>query len=161
MPFPPVTALFDGSRPVVLFGAARLGRQLLAKLRALGIHVAAFGDNDPAKWGSEIAGVPILSKPDIATRHPNAAIVIASLLFEYEMARELSSFPFVYPFGYLNLARPDVFDHEVMTGLLELSRGFLERMRRARVERAHVLRVGTPLRHEVRGRHRALGEVSG
>lgn len=50
---------------LVLFGAGALGRKTLAGLRKLGVEPLAFSDNNPALWGKEIDGIPVL-QPDAA-----------------------------------------------------------------------------------------------
>lgn len=56
-------ALADGD-PFVLFGAGSLGRQILARLRQIGVEPAAFADNNPALWGREVDGLHVLSAMD-------------------------------------------------------------------------------------------------
>jgi len=51
----------------VLFGAGAAGRYALKYLRERGDHVIAFADNDPAKHGMAIEGVPVRS-PQSAKR---------------------------------------------------------------------------------------------
>ncbi len=48
-------------RPFVLFGASQLGRKALATLKELGFVPAAFMDNNPALWGTQIDYVPVVS----------------------------------------------------------------------------------------------------
>lgn len=59
----------------VIFGTARLGETILRQLAMLGVKVAAFADNDAGRWGSRIAGVPIVSPAEIL---PDQPIVVAS-----------------------------------------------------------------------------------
>ncbi len=64
-------------RPLVLFGAGRLGRRTLAGARAVGLEPVAFCDNNTALWGCEIAGLPVLSLPQaVAKLGKSAAFVI-------------------------------------------------------------------------------------
>jgi FkbM family methyltransferase len=45
----------------VLFGCGELGRAVLRLLRGAGKHVLAFCDSNPARQGSQVDGVPVLS----------------------------------------------------------------------------------------------------
>ena len=65
-------------RRLVLFGAGALGRKTAAGLRRAGVEPLAFADNNPARWGTAIDGLPVLSPSDAAAQFgANAAFVIA------------------------------------------------------------------------------------
>lgn len=69
------------SRPakVALFGASSAGMQCAADLaRRDGIHVHCFLDNDPARWGSAVAGVRV-RKPSSAAFDQVDFIVVSSV----------------------------------------------------------------------------------
>jgi glycosyltransferase involved in cell wall biosynthesis len=60
----------DGRLPqlrLALFGASMMGRACLEELRAQDIRVECFLDNDPAKWGTYVAGLEI--------RQPSAGVL--------------------------------------------------------------------------------------
>lgn len=57
--------------PFVLFGAGNLGRKALATLDAIGKRPVAFIDNNARLWGTEVAGVPIMS-PSVAAQRFDA-----------------------------------------------------------------------------------------
>src|SRR5262249_46753116 len=62
---------------LVLFGAGRLGRKVLAALPGTGLRAVAFSDNNPALWGTEIDGVPVLQPAEaVATHGRTAAFVV-------------------------------------------------------------------------------------
>jgi len=66
-----------GGRPLVLFGAGRLGKRTLKGAREAGLEVLAFCDNHAALWGHEIDGMPVLSLPQaVATFGNRAAFAI-------------------------------------------------------------------------------------
>lgn len=69
----------DARRPVVLLGSGGLGRRTLAGLRALGIEVLAFTDNAPARWGSEVDGVPVIPPDEAASRFGASAVFVVSI----------------------------------------------------------------------------------
>src|SRR5688572_5197047 len=97
------SSIFSG-QPVVVFAAARMGRAFLTSLRAVGVEVAAFGDNATDKWGTEIDGVKVLDPAALLTRFRSAPVLIASLLAENELYHQLvgAGFTDVYPLSVLH-----------------------------------------------------------
>ncbi|HUQ77875.1 MAG TPA: FkbM family methyltransferase [Patescibacteria group bacterium] len=65
--------------PIVLFGAGGLGRRTLSLLRADGRDAAAFIDNDPARWGSDVEGIPVLSPDDAATQFAADGLAVVTI----------------------------------------------------------------------------------
>jgi len=55
-------------RPVVVWGAGRVGKPFARELIAQGTPVAAFVDLDPRKLGQEIHGAPVLTPDEFAVR---------------------------------------------------------------------------------------------
>ncbi|RTH20691.1 exopolysaccharide biosynthesis polyprenyl glycosylphosphotransferase [Thermus scotoductus] len=56
--------------PVVILGAGKSGALVARSLRAepaLGLRPTAFLDDDPAKWGVEVEGLPVLGSLDLAS----------------------------------------------------------------------------------------------
>jgi FkbM family methyltransferase len=70
--------IVDG-RPLVLFGAGRLGRRTLQGARAAGREPLAFCDNNAALWGREIDGLPVLSLPQAATKFGQSAAFVITV----------------------------------------------------------------------------------
>src|SRR4051794_30601173 len=64
---------------LVLFGAGNLGQQTLVKLRTLGIEPLAFADNSPARQGTEIQGVRVLSVEDAVNRYNERATFVPTI----------------------------------------------------------------------------------
>ena len=64
---------------IVLFGAGNLGRRTLSLLRGHGHDVAAFTDNDQARWGQEIDGVPVLSPDDASSRFSANGLAVVTI----------------------------------------------------------------------------------
>jgi FkbM family methyltransferase len=69
----------DPATPLVLFGAGTLGRKIQRVLEGSRFTVRAFSDNDPAKWGTEIGGLPVLSPQEACARHGLDACFVVSI----------------------------------------------------------------------------------
>jgi len=67
------------SERLVLFGAGGLGRKTLAGLRRGGLEPLAFADNDPALWGTQISGVPVISPRDAAQKYGRQAAFVITI----------------------------------------------------------------------------------
>ncbi len=64
----------------LLFGAGNLGRKVLKALQHLGKTPRAFIDNNPALWGKDLFGVPIMSPTEAASRFdPSRTGVITTI----------------------------------------------------------------------------------
>ena len=66
-------------RPIVLMGAGGLGRRALAGLRQNRASPLAFADNAPARHGTSIDGVPVLSPADAARRFGRTAVFVVTI----------------------------------------------------------------------------------
>jgi FkbM family methyltransferase len=64
---------------IVLFGAGNLGRRTLKGLRELGIEPVCFLDNNQARWGYRVEGVPVLSPGDGAARYGAEATFVITV----------------------------------------------------------------------------------
>jgi glycosyltransferase involved in cell wall biosynthesis len=62
-----VAAFLPPDRPVVVWGAGRVGKPLARELLRQGVEVAAFVDLDSRKIGQEIHGAPVLAPDGIET----------------------------------------------------------------------------------------------
>ena len=56
------------NRPVVLFGAGRMGQHVLAMFRKMGIEPVAFADNNKDLWNKEVCGVSV-APPSVLAGH--------------------------------------------------------------------------------------------
>jgi FkbM family methyltransferase len=69
--------LLDGADGrVVLFGAGNLGRRTLACLRTIGVEPLAFTDNNEGLWGTDVAGLQVLSPEQTAERFADALFIV-------------------------------------------------------------------------------------
>ena len=66
-------------RDLVLMGAGGLGRRTLAGLRRDGVEPLAFADNSPARQGTTIDGVRVLSPPDAARAFGSRAAFVVTI----------------------------------------------------------------------------------
>ena len=64
---------------LVLFGAGRLGRKVLACLRARGLEPLAFVDNKAALWGEEVDGVRVQSPEEAAHAFGRTALFVVAI----------------------------------------------------------------------------------
>ena len=62
---------------LALYGAGYLGRQVLARLRSVGVEPVAFADDTPAKQGTSIDGLQVLAPRNFAERFgPHAVFAV-------------------------------------------------------------------------------------
>ena len=64
--------------PLLLLAASGLAREVLSVCRLLGTPVAGLLDDDPAKAGSTVGGVPVLGGLDAVGRHPDARLLVCA-----------------------------------------------------------------------------------
>jgi len=69
----------DSRDAVVLAGAGKVGHEFLDALRASAVPVVAFADNNPAKWGQTVAGLPVLSAAEAVSRFGRDATFIITI----------------------------------------------------------------------------------
>lgn len=68
-----------GDRPVVLHGCGDIGCRLMRAMRAHGVEPVAFSDNSPAKAGTTVDGVPVLSVADACERYGATGAFVVSV----------------------------------------------------------------------------------
>ena len=97
-------------RSLAIVGAALEGRRLAQICTAQGIRVDAIVDDDPAKKGLPVAGLPVAPVQALAELPKSTPIVIAShrVLRVTQRLRDLG-FTTVVPFAMLQVLAPDVF----------------------------------------------------
>jgi SAM-dependent methyltransferase len=96
---------------LVLFGAGAGGRQAFARLRARGLasRVVAFCDNDAARIGSSIDGIPVRRFEDVALDEFDA-VVITSVPGREAIAQQLAAAGLVAGESYDTLSCLDALD---------------------------------------------------
>lgn len=68
-----------GDRPIVLFGAGGLGKKIALVLEKLGRPAVAFADNNRARVGEKVAGVPILATEDAVAKYGDDAVFVVAV----------------------------------------------------------------------------------
>lgn len=68
-----------GDKSLVICGAGNMGRNVTARLLALGLSPLALTDNNPKLWGQSVAGIPILSPTDAVARYKDEAHFIVCI----------------------------------------------------------------------------------
>lgn len=85
-----MTTYSDFRKNFIIFGAGRKGKECYALLKQQNRHISFFTDNDAAKWGNDIDGIPIRRPVDIKKSDPrNTLIVIACEGGEQAIRRQL------------------------------------------------------------------------
>lgn len=108
-------------RRVIILGAAGEGQRLAAICHERGIDIAAIIDDDPAKVGSNIAGVQVASSAALETHERDTPVVIAShrVLRASERLKRLGYRAFA-PFAALQVIDPNAFSpHMFYDGWIE------------------------------------------
>lgn len=77
-------------RPVALFGAGSLGREIVRALHKLDIRVDKIYDNDDGKSGATILDVPVVSARQAAEMGKDALFIIASQRYRGKIYEQLS-----------------------------------------------------------------------
>ena len=73
---------------VLIFGASTIARRIFDEIKS-NVAVAGFLDNDKAKWGSEIEGIPVLGNAKACNSVDFDEVIIASLTGYDDMREEL------------------------------------------------------------------------
>ncbi|HZI20737.1 MAG TPA: FkbM family methyltransferase [Pyrinomonadaceae bacterium] len=68
------------SAALVLYGAGTLGRDVLSKLRRVGVEPAAFADDTLSKQGSELDGLPVLAPREAVERFGPQTLFVVTIL---------------------------------------------------------------------------------
>jgi len=109
--FPDVSLIMSKKTPVIIYGAAKMGRIFKTNLIENGIKILAFADSNSDLWERDIDGIKIISPEELRKKHLDKPILVASLSCETEISEMLHKmqFPLVYPLCWLNYKYPDIF----------------------------------------------------
>ncbi len=75
---------------VVIFGTGQLGRFVLPAVRAAGLELLAFCDNNPSRWGSTIDGVAVLSPAEAMREFGASACFLVAVYNASSLRRQLA-----------------------------------------------------------------------
>jgi FkbM family methyltransferase len=86
--------LFDrvaaaGASGVALFGTGQFGEWVLGRLRKAGVEPCCFCDNSPARWGTRMHGVEVLSPADAVQRFGQTASFVVTIYNGSAVRRQL------------------------------------------------------------------------
>ena len=109
--YPGFKSIMENKEPVIIYGAARMGRLFKKHLNNQQILVIAFADKDAQLWETTIDGISVISPDKLQTNYAYTPIFVASLLHETPICDKLDRMNLerVYPLFYLNLKYPDIF----------------------------------------------------
>jgi FkbM family methyltransferase len=71
---------FNADFPIVLYGAGNIGKDVLKRLRSIGVEVAGFLDDTPHKRNSTINGVIVLNQQDLYDKYRNNVNLVVCIL---------------------------------------------------------------------------------
>lgn len=80
---------FDFLKPVILFGAGNIGKELLSFFKYKGTKVIAFSDNDRNKIGKLHCGIKVINKKEIPGLYGRDFQIVASCAKYYEVIEDL------------------------------------------------------------------------
>jgi FkbM family methyltransferase len=83
-------AIAQGSTKVVISGCSYLGRLALAGARAAGLDIVAFADNDVARWGAAVDGVPTMPPAEAVAKHDREAFFVVAIYNGTAVRRQLA-----------------------------------------------------------------------
>jgi FkbM family methyltransferase len=63
----------------VIFGGGTLGRKAVGLLREIGVEPLAVADSNPSRWGTDVAGVTVLSPTEAAARFGADAVFFVTI----------------------------------------------------------------------------------
>jgi FkbM family methyltransferase len=94
----------------VLFGCGELGKAARKSLSKAGLNVLAFCDNNPARWGSLVDGVPVLSPAEGVSKCHGSNVLVMTVYTNTPLRKQLQSMGVTaLSFAELAWCHPDVF----------------------------------------------------
>ena len=77
------------NKPLVLWGAGKVGGVAAHCLKTRGVEYAAFCDIAQDKWGTQFCGHEVISPDELQKRYPDAVVIITSVFYTstYEMLK--------------------------------------------------------------------------
>ena len=69
------------NKPLVLWGAGKVGGVAAHCLKTRGVEYAAFCDIAQDKWGTQFCGHEVISPDELQKRYPDAVVIITSVFY--------------------------------------------------------------------------------
>lgn len=109
--YPDFKLILKNDKPVVIFGAGRMGKVFFENLQKKGVKAIAFADNNKKLHNTKINSIPVISFKELQKIYFDYPILIASLLYETPIYEKLvkQKFKYVFPLIYLNYVDPKIF----------------------------------------------------
>jgi len=103
--------ILNKRKPVIIYGAARLGRIFLSQLKTHQIKVAGFIDKNTRLQKNKIDGIPVYSLKQARNKFLLNPIIVGSVLYENEIRKVLikAKFKNIYTPYLLNIVMPKIF----------------------------------------------------
>lgn len=81
-----------GQKPLILWGAGKIGGVAAHCLKKEGVVFHAFCDIAKDKWGTQFCGHPVISPEDLKKSYPHAVVLITAVFHNsiFEMLRDMS-----------------------------------------------------------------------
>ena len=111
----------DKNKNIVIFGAGTVGKYLIKSLKINNFKIKNFADNNPKILSKKIEGIKVISYKELKKNYSNEQIIIASIIYEKEILKQLKKdiINNVFPLTYLNYLLPEVFDFRKYSKLFE------------------------------------------
>lgn len=111
----------DKNKPIIIFGAGTVGKYLLKSLKKNNYKIKNFADNNPKILSRKIYGVKVISYKDLKRNLPKEQIIIASVIYEKEILKQLKkdNINNVFPLTYLNYLLPEAFNFRKYSKLFD------------------------------------------
>ncbi len=98
-------------KPIVIYGAGRLGRYFFYQLKKKKLNIAGFIDRNRDLIGTKISEKPILSLKAARNKFLSNPIIVASILYENQISKLLlkTNFKYIFTPYLLNIVYPKIF----------------------------------------------------
>ncbi len=80
----------NGNIKCIIFGAGKIGNQVLEYCKLCHFQVLAIADNDKRKWGTKINGIKIINPSDIEKKYQDCVCFVASHNYFDDIQKQLN-----------------------------------------------------------------------
>lgn len=75
----------------IIFGAGKIGNQVLKYCKLCHFQVVAIADNNEQKWGTKIKGIKVINPNDIKMKYQHCFFLVASHKYYDDIQQQLNS----------------------------------------------------------------------